>query len=478
MYPEPSATAASVIEHFNADSSLNRNGEIQYLALQFAKIDEAGIRLLATCPALIDIYLQGNELDDRMLGLLIEAVPKLERLDIRSCVNLTNSAIQSVARLNHLRELELYGTAIDDSGVVSLASLKSIECLNLSGLAITDEAVAVLKSFEKLHHLYLEDCPSLTDRGLDSVRSLPGLQWLGLRQSPFTDRGLVALGSMTKLQRLYLSGPTIVGPGLAHLALCQNLSGLILDRCAIDDVGISNLPPLRKLKELSLVDTRITDAAADHLRTFKGLRQLCLESTRFSKEGKVELKKHLPRCAIYVDSVEISSGEAIGIEYFRTNPPRCLKGFRCEPNQQVAAEAVEFHVFCSCGETALEVHGYSLRSLQPDYGGDLFVGPLGATCSSCGKKTTIFDSDIHGYDGELGQSSYLRGKGKRQRFVCPKCGGTHFSLLVTFGYDGGEKDLLEDDPDIAVQDFFGSFAMLGTCRGCKSKSWIAAFETA
>lgn len=90
----------------------------------------------------------------------------------------------------------------------------------------------------------------------------------------------------------------------------------------------------------------------------------------------------------------------------------------------------------------------------------------------------MIDTDKHGYNGEIGSSAGIRGKGRASAFQCPKCEGELMMVLVHFQYDGGELDLIQDDPSITVEDYFSSFAAYGTCMGCGTESCIATYELA
>ena len=120
---------------------------------------------------------------------------------------------------------------------------------------------------------------------------------------------------------------------------------------------------------------------------------------------------------------------------------------------------------CRCGSGTGKFLGYPLTDYKPSYAGPAcFVGPLGFLCSQCLKTTEIIDTEVHGYDGELGSSCTIRGEGERVAFQCPKCKSEQMSVTVHFEYDGGELDLKADEPTINVQDYFGSFEAKGSCE--------------
>ena len=77
-----------------------------------------------------------------------------------------------------------------------------------------------------------------------------------------------------------------------------------------------------------------------------------------------------------------------------------------------------FALSCKCGGSTRYVHGY--RWTNPDFNNAIvFLSPLVLECSACGKMTDLLDTDVHGYDGELGHgTTTVRGEGERVVFEC------------------------------------------------------------
>ena len=57
----------------------------------------------------------------------------------------------------------------------------------------------------------------VTDAGLEHLKGLKHLNYLGLEDTKVTDAGLVHLKGLTKLQRLYLDDTEVTDAGLEHL---------------------------------------------------------------------------------------------------------------------------------------------------------------------------------------------------------------------------------------------------------------------
>lgn len=174
------------------------------------------------------------------------------------------------------------------------------------------------------------------------------------------------------------------------------------------------------------------------------------------------------------------------IKYFSTHPPRCLMEFVIAPAhlEGVAFDGhgeelnTIFSVSCSCGHNRHFILGHYWRN--PAYKNVLvFVSPLALRCEACGEITELIDTDVHGYDSELGNGSCtMRGKGRRDEFKCEECGVHPFNVYARFEYP---DDLFTDDfQDFRgrEQDLFTWFSLVGTCSNCSRLRAITDFECA
>lgn len=181
--------------------------------------------------------------------------------------------------------------------------------------------------------------------------------------------------------------------------------------------------------------------------------------------------------------------------YYRSHPPRCLAGFRVKPARLRGVtfdghgEKLNtiFRLACSCGHEKAYVLGHYWRN--PDYHNiEVFISPLALECNSCGKITELIDTGRHGYDSEFcSGSATKRGKGRRQRFRCEKCGPMPMQVHARFEYPGeifGADGLVEEIAEEGGKDFrgreqdlFSWFTAVGKCSGC-SKLLTIDFECA
>jgi hypothetical protein len=454
----------------------NAKGEIETLDLRAEKTTNETLSSLHKFPSRKKVGLQNTRITDKGLKYL-SAVAQLEHLDIRSCPNVTDRGMKYVAKLVKLKELELYDTRVGDRGLECLASLKKLEELNIHSTKVTDDSLRIPETLPQLTTLELGGKGHLSDRALEHIKTLGGLEWLVLSESDFTDAALVHLKDLTRLKYLYIAWTPITGSGFRHLAGLSRLEHLFARDTSFTDNALKYLGRLSNLRSLSLSGTKITDKGLKNLRGLSKLKELDLEETRVTKQGKAELKKVLPRCIITISTdqgeEDVSRYDA---EYFWNHPPRCVAGFSLKALRR--ERPTTFELICRCSSQTGKILGYPLAKYNRGYHGAEFVGPLGFLCGHCNKNTEIIDTAVHGYDGEMGASVTIRGKGKRSPFECPKCKSAEMTVHVHFEYDGGEIDLKEDEPTITVEDFFGRFSAMGTCANCKNKCSIAAFELA
>jgi hypothetical protein len=190
--------------------------------------------------------------------------------------------------------------------------------------------------------------------------------------------------------------------------------------------------------------------------------------------------------------------------YFRCHPPRCLAGFavrstelpgvefdghvsksqlNLEVPKGVTIDAPEhmnpvFALFCQCGGARHYVHCY--RWINADFNNAVVtLSPLALQCADCRKTTDLLDTDVHGYDSELGHiSSTVRAQGTQVVFECPKCGRQALEAFVRFEYS---DDLFDGDfPEFAgrEQELFTWFNLVGRCPRWSHLLPVADFECA
>lgn len=190
-------------------------------------------------------------------------------------------------------------------------------------------------------------------------------------------------------------------------------------------------------------------------------------------------------------------------EYLRNNPPRCISGFIAKPielpgtqfdghasSSQVKQESSKqprieardyinpvFSLSCQCSNKRFFVHCY--RWVNPDNGNVVILSPLVLECDVCRNKTDLLDTDVHGYESELGYGSCtMRAQGNQVVFECPTCGRQPLEVFARFEFS---QDLFDEGFPKAVgleKELFSWFSLCGTCPKCAQLLEIADFECA
>lgn len=163
-------------------------------------------------------------------------------------------------------------------------------------------------------------------------------------------------------------------------------------------------------------------------------------------------------------------------DHLRNATPRCIADVNATPSAlMIGRECVATAFLLSqkgSGEAPAQILGFPLGDYNPACKGDPdFIGPLTLRWMDS-SETCVFDSKIHGYHGEMDASAKYRGTGVPAAFSCSKCGKDRFSVKVQFDYWDACDDLLEDEPDLPVVDYFCNVIFAGTCVGCGATSEV------
>ncbi|WP_417395529.1 hypothetical protein [Gimesia chilikensis] len=139
----------------------------------------------------------------------------------------------------------LYGTQVTDEGLSKLASLYCLEKLDLGRTKITGTGFANVK-FSSLKKLSLDKCDMLTVEGFKQIVKY------------------------------------------------QNLEKLNLIESNIDNQFLQEIAKLDKLLTLWIDDTKVTNAGLSYLNGMTQLKSLSIRGTTITREGMLQLWKHLP----------------------------------------------------------------------------------------------------------------------------------------------------------------------------------------
>ena len=175
------------------------------------------------------------------------------------------------------------GYLLDRTDWVALSSLpeEKLDTLDLQALG-------------RLKSLTVYSC-GVSENNLGGIGHVQTLRGLNICGGPPGGSDLAFLEGLTELRLLDLSFWSIRGEGMKRIAALKNLRSLALSSCGLQDGDLKALEGLADLEKLDLHGNPITDAGLEHLKNLKSLRTLSLGGTRVTAEGRVALKKQLPR---------------------------------------------------------------------------------------------------------------------------------------------------------------------------------------
>ena len=116
---------------------------LRIVRLEYSRLPDDSLRVLANCPSLEMLYAPNNQLTDA--GMLhLRDMPKLWLLHLSSN-HITDAGLAHLASLTNLRQLYLARTDINDVAIPHLSRLSNLKQLDLAGTAVTPAAVATLQ---------------------------------------------------------------------------------------------------------------------------------------------------------------------------------------------------------------------------------------------------------------------------------------------------------------------------------------------
>jgi len=158
------------------------------------------------------------------------------------------------------------------------------------------------------------------------------------------------------------------------------------------------------------------------------------------------------------------------------NVPRCIAGVNAVPTEVIDSRDCVVATFTLTqkytSEAAAQILGFPLGDYNsackhdPDS-----ISPLILRWAD-GREDVIFDSDIHGYYGEMQASAKFHGQGAPRAFACLKCGHSEFNVAIQFDYWDACDDLWKDEPDLPIQDYFCNIIIAGTCLKCGARNRV------
>lgn len=314
---------------------------LQFLALGGSPLlTDAGARQIGRMTSLRDLELGSWQCPITDDGFeFLQDLPNLERLHSPWTRGISDRSLRHLASCNRIREVGLLGTPAGDGVIRALAGkmdLRELTC----GAGVTDDGIPELQqipcfrtwlggeesydltSFRaKPNHLILDGpfsdaglrrlrgleglfgltffwhCPNFTSEGLDVLRDLPRLQFLGCQDAHCDDAAMPHIAAAPALGMLMGQGAVATDAGFVDLARSRTLRyfwgreavnfgnrafaamsqmpalrGVATSLAKVDDEVLALLPSFPALREFMPMD--VSDAGFRHIGACENLERL------------------------------------------------------------------------------------------------------------------------------------------------------------------------------------------------------------
>jgi hypothetical protein len=342
-------------------------------------LTDEGARHLAQKPQLRELELGGppSPISDRGLEVL-RHLPELRRFKACWTQGISDLSMANLSFCAHLESVDLMGTPTGDGAIQALGGKRYLRRLK-TGRNVTDAGLRLLHQvpiFKTWHggeihyelmsaeaepnHLLIDGpftdaglasltgldglfgltffwhCPAFTAAGLEPLKHLPHLGFLGCQDEHCDDEAMRQIATIPRLRMLmgqgavagdtgfealsrsqtieYIWGrdcPNLTGQGFAALAAMPTLRGIAVSCKSVDDASLSALPRFPALRELMPMD--VPDAGFRHVGRCRNLEALwcmyCRETSDLATEhiaGLSQLKMYYAEMTKITDrSLEI-----------------------------------------------------------------------------------------------------------------------------------------------------------------------------
>jgi hypothetical protein len=247
--------------------------KLRILNLLDTAITPEGLQRLGACGSLESLSLYGRSISDAHV-LRLQSFPQLKYLQLTR-TSITDNSLTTIGAIHDLVSLDVFeGNAVSDRGIESLAHLDHLRQLRLLNTAITD-------------------------RALETVAKLTRLEIIQFNSPAVTDGGLCKLSRLTALEHANFYGTQLADNGIKAISNAKQLRTLDVSATHVTDGGMDYLSALTKLEEISLNNTAVTNAGLIKLKTLRGLKKLDVGLNKgITLEGVDALKAAIPDCTI------------------------------------------------------------------------------------------------------------------------------------------------------------------------------------
>ncbi len=260
-------------------------------------LTDTGLRELHSLAKLETLTVASPNITEAGLSQLVEFCPDLVTLNIEQAP-LTDSVLEPLSKLRHLRTLSLIQSKLTDGAIDSVAKLKLIHSLNVQGSQITGDGIRRLQATLLGCRVFGGEYHPKRNlvRVLVQAKGRVHVTLAGGASREITDATFTDLPTEFTSQRIDLRNVRPLAPELLQL---PEATELILADSAISPHDIGQLPSLFPvLLVLDLSGTAVTDREITALSTMMSLQRIDLTRTNVTATGIAALKQANLTCEI------------------------------------------------------------------------------------------------------------------------------------------------------------------------------------
>ncbi len=191
----------------------------------------------------------------------LKNMDKLRKLEIKNS-HLTKASTDSLGNLKNLHSLILDNNNLDDIDFSFIPKLKKLKYLTINSPDVTDDTLESIGQLEEIKDLFIYDCSSITDRGIENLCNdsrFFEIEKLSLNNArKITDKAIKFLVEqrITCLRQIELSNAEkLTNKTLAYFANIRTLKTLSLRNCPSISINcLRQLTSQRPDLELNWVD--------------------------------------------------------------------------------------------------------------------------------------------------------------------------------------------------------------------------------
>ena len=276
------------------------------LSFTYSDVDDADLERLAGNPFVRDVtFRYCPNLTDAAVEILAR-LPNLERAILQRFPQWKNPNFAALANCNRLHSLTLQNCdSLSEKSLNGVAECASLRWLELTLCPVADANLAQIAKLSALKSLHIRNCPTLTDAGIAEIAKLTELNSLMLEDVPkLSDAGVAPLSCLSRLRSLAINGcPRLTKKGLAPFAALP-ITMLSAPEQFFSDDQIDALTQFSKVSVLFVEQApgaKITLEGLLNLKTLKNLRGLFVEEYESADVDVFKaLQRELPKLAIVV----------------------------------------------------------------------------------------------------------------------------------------------------------------------------------